>query len=152
METCGLKKLGKKVGAGCIHIFFADGGFGFASPDGGSDDVYPHVKDNPNIESCFGCGRVVFTSPTITAKATAKVPMPVMRTTGMEHLALARPRQAATIARSIGKMSRASGIQSKAGMIGVGPSMGTKDAETMRETKMRTIGRTRAGKTKSQCR
>lgn len=51
---------GHLQGAGYIRIFFPDRGYGFASPDDGSDDVYLYVADSANLEYYTGGERVIF--------------------------------------------------------------------------------------------
>merc|ERR1712226_1766650 len=47
---------------GTIKKFFEDKGFGFVSPDDGSDDVFVHVKDNAELEGCEAGDTVTFDS------------------------------------------------------------------------------------------
>ena len=48
---------------GTIKKFFGDKGFGFVTPDDGSEDVFVHVKDNPNMGEDLQGGEKVSYDP-----------------------------------------------------------------------------------------
>jgi len=48
---------------GTVKKFFGDKGFGFVTPDDGSEDVFVHVKDNPNMGEDLQGGEKVSYDP-----------------------------------------------------------------------------------------